>query len=336
MTSKEIRILAAKGKKKHYFILVLRSLFVIVGLSLLMKIIDVKKTISTITNISPWVIVAIICLESLSYIVDSQKIYILANHVYPLSGLWQSRVLSAFAGNFLPGVVTADVLRIFLIDRLKPGRKFFVALLLFTARIYGLTTLIFIFSCSLWLHNSLIPDSLRVLTGLISAFSLVLLAAPFIAGNPRIRRPLIRLIRFLRKVKIYHLGRKAYFALILFSSPKRLSQTYGISIIANLIVICCFWIIGNALHAQANFSIWVLLVCLSSFATLLPLGIGAIGTQDASLVAAAYYLNIPIEPILSTSIIMHFCRIVGTLPGIFFINQLTSFKKNRQVYEEQI
>ena len=62
-----------------------------------------------------------------------------------------------------------------------------------------------------------------------------------------------------------------------------------------------------------------LCVPVAAFVSFLPIGVGSVGPQDASIVDIGRLTGHPIEPLLAVSVLLHVVQIVATLPGLIWI-----------------
>jgi hypothetical protein len=91
--------------------------------------------------------------------------------------------------------------------------------------------------------------------------------------------------------------------------------------VTTLLVVFEFWLLSASLGLDVQFSEWALLVSIISVITFLPVGIGAIGSQDAALALLAPYFGQSVESFVAISVLMHVIRVVGTLPGLLFLGE---------------
>jgi hypothetical protein len=126
---------------------------------------------------------------------------------------------------------------------------------------------------------------------------------------------------FFKAQKVRRILRKVYLAFRSFGSFQNWLVASVTSLATFLIVISEFWAISNSLGLGVSFIEWALLVSVVSIATFLPVGIGAFGSQDAVLALLAPYFGQSIESFVALSVLIHVVRILGTLPGTFFLGE---------------
>ncbi len=261
-------------------------------------------------------------LEWAFFLVESWRIRFLSQGLYSFSTILRSRFVSLILGYVLPGLAVTEVARVFLMDREVPGNKMKIAFLLLTNRLFGFLALAAVFALPLILHW---PHYVGIFGPKIFAFILICGLVSLLPGIVQItalRAWIARRMRKTEKKKLYHFSRKIYLSLVQFTDRKRWVWVLLTSVLTNFIVIFEFWLIGNAVGSGIDFPTWCFIVPFIAVATFLPLGIGAVGTQDAALIAAASLLKVPVEPILAVSVAMHLLRYLGPLPGVFFVGDI--------------
>ena len=262
-------------------------------------------------------LIACLAIDTLFFLVETLRLVVLGEGQYRYGLLLRSRYLSALIGVLLPGLAASDLVRMFLIDRERPGNKTGILVLLLGNRLYGVLCL-----ASLGIIALSQPAGASLLDALhgwgpAAAIGAVALTAPLWVRW----QPFRHLCAFaFGRLPAFAAGpaSRALDALFAMASFPRWLFAVASCTLTNLLVVCQFWILGRAAGAGVSFGEWCLFVPFIAFATMLPLGIGAIGTQEAALLAAARLSGIRFEPLLLVSFAMHLVRIGGTLPGLAF------------------
>src|SRR5205807_901644 len=91
------------------------------------------------------------------------------------------------------------------------------------------------------------------------------------------------------------------------------------STLSNACLVLQFWLVGRAVGADLGLVEWAVCVPVAAFASFLPIGLGSIGPQDATIVIIGKLTGHPIEPLLAVSVLLHVIQIVGTAPGLLWI-----------------
>ena len=299
----------------------LRLLFAGAVFGLLCLFIDFNKFVREIQNVSLVVICMCVLSELAFYVIESVKLFFLGGFKYRFNPILHSRLLSAFLANFGPGMAVGDVLRVFILDRYKPGNKVYVASLLASGRIYGILPLAVVLPIFALLHSGLVekvgfPSILAA--GLVGLF---IWCSPLFFNSRFNRRLLFTFYLLVKVVSIRRLTRKIYLAFRSFCSVQNWMVGSATSLVTTLVVIFEFWILSNSLGLDVRFSEWALLVSIISVVTFLPVGIGAIGSQDAALALLAPFFGQSVESFIAISVLMHVIRMLGTLPGLLFLGE---------------
>jgi hypothetical protein len=278
---------------------------------------DVARFRSAISGVGLLPLLAALAVDVPFYLVETARLVYLSGGAYPFGVLLRSRYLSALIGTVLPGLAAADLVRVFLIDRTHPGNKTGILVLLLGNRVYGLISLV-----SLGIVALSQPGGETLLGRAhgwlpVSAVSVAVLTLPLWIRFAPFQRLCLALVGKLPDA-LARPGSRALEALLTMTSVRQWLFAIVTCTITNLLVVCEFWLLGGAVHVPVSFAQWCLLVPFIAVATMLPLGIGAIGTQEAALLAASRMIAVPFEPLLLVSAGMHLVRIGATLPGLAF------------------
>ena len=139
-----------KSLKKYMRLTVSLALIILISLLL-----DWRLLVSKLAEVNLLYIIIALCIELAFYVIESKRIQILLNNIYSFKQVFRSRLLSVFLGNFLPGTLSSEVLRVFILNSFNSGKKIMIASTLLLNRIYGLLALCFLFSISLGFTKTL-------------------------------------------------------------------------------------------------------------------------------------------------------------------------------------
>jgi hypothetical protein len=266
-------------------------------------------------------LIACFGVDTVFVMTESFRLLVLSQARYPFGLIVRSRYLSMLVGNLLPGLTAGDLVRVFLIDRARPGNKAGILVLLLGNRFYGLLSLA---SLGIVALSQPAGASLRARAhgwGPVIAVGVAALTAPLWARLPQVQRACAALLRRLPAV-VAGAAWRAFEAILGMTSVRQWLFAVVTCTLTNLLVVCQFWILSRALAAGVSFGGWCLIVPFVALATMLPLGIGAVGTQEAALFAASRLAGARFEPLLLVSFAMHIVRIGGSLPGLAFFGDL--------------
>lgn len=308
--------------KSKWLLRVLR-LSLLLGLALLIfNHINLPYFLSTLKKVSVFHVILAVALEWVFYSLESIRLQYLADRRYSFFDLFRSRILSVFVGNVLPGVASSEILRIFLLDRKAPGKKIFIGSVFLINRIYGLLALGLVFGVSLKLsHNA----NLRF-PSFTSELAILLVFTPLLFSLRFLRKLFVgflRTQRFLQKplkevyLALQHsLSFKVWF-LTIFSSV----GTVAISSLQ-------LYLLGMACGLILPFLDWVMTLGIVGVSSTLPIGIGVIGSQDSGFVLVSHLMGQPMELMVVVSLLLHLTRVFGSLPGVFFLKDISMFLAN--------
>jgi hypothetical protein len=278
---------------------------------------DVAKFTAALGAMGALPFIACFAIDVLFFVIETFRLVFLSRRAYPFWLLLRSRYLASLIGTILPGLAATDLVRVFLIDRARPGNKAAVLVLLLGNRLYGLLSLV-----SLGIIALLQPAGESLLGHAhgwlpVSAIGVVLLTLPLWLGLGPVQRLGAAVLRRLPPWPS-GIASRAWDALVAMTSVRQWSFAIVTCTATNLLVVCEFWLLSRAVHVPMSFGQWCLFVPFVAVATMLPLGIGAIGTQEAALLVASRLAGVPFEPLLLVSAGIHLVRIGGTLPGLAF------------------
>lgn len=256
------------------------------------------------------------------YLVESLRIHALCERKLKLKRIISSRFLSSLMSVFLPGTMSSDVLRLFLVDPKKTQSKIYVALLFLANRLYGLVAAAGLLFIALLFNPIPIPGEYGKIGGYLANVTLVAIVfAPLLFQFRGFRR-FFYFVVVHSKGRFKKLVKTGLHAMQSFSSTKAWSSSLVSSIFSCLFVVSEFWLIGREMGLTVSFSAWCVWVPLIGLAAFLPLGVGAFGSQDSAMLLGATVLGLPPEKVIATSLVIHSIRIVGVLPGLIWLGDL--------------
>ena len=230
-------------------------------------------------------------------------------------------MVTALVANVLPGMISAEVLRVFLVDRHRPGNKLYVGLLLLANRLYGLLALAALFLIAFSIDHQRLPLFVAAHRLPITLICISLLPTPLLLRVRLLRAGMVRLIRRLRG-RVKRVAYTVFSAVSHFCDPRRWALALGTSTLSNALVVLQFWIVGGSVGAGLTLTEWAICVPLSAIASFLPIGFGSIGPQDATFVIVGRLTGHSIERLLAVSVLMHVVQVAATLPGFLFLSDI--------------
>ncbi len=262
-------------------------------------------------------------LELAFYFIESVRIWFLSGRAWTLLTLWKTRLASVFIGIFLPGAISSDGVRVMMLSsggEVSPWRTLLILLL---NRLYGVFALVVILFLSIRLKPTALNNIDLEWSPLFYFVGGAFVISPLLF-KLRLFRRLLLSFRPLLRGKIRHLYGVSYLALSQFSSARNWSIALTSSMVTNLIVVSQFACLGYALGSSLEFPQWIVCVSVVSLASFVPLGFGAFGSQDLSLVGIGLAFGQKPENLLLISLLIHFFRILGAFLGILYIQETTS------------
>ena len=252
------------------------------------------------------------------YLVETWRIRRLSLGRYRFGALLRARMVATLVTNVLPGMASGEVLRVFLIDRNRPGNKLYVGLLLLANRLYGVLALASLFLIGFAVEHRQLPPFVAAHLPLLVGGCLLVLPTPLWLRVRPVRAAMVRGIRRLRG-RLKRVAYVVFNAIGHFCDPRRWAVALASSTLSNALLVLQFWVIGRAVGADLSLLEWTVCVPVAAFASFLPIGVGSVGPQDASIVVIGHLTGHAIEPLLAVSVLLHVVQIVGTLPGLLWI-----------------
>lgn len=284
---------------------------------LLLWFVDLGQLWLSLTQIGLLPFALVVSLEWAFYAVETFRIRVLSGNRYSLGAILRSRLLSVFAGNFLPGFASSELLRMLVLDKERPGNKIYLALLLLANRIYGLIGLAALLLIALIPKDSGLPVYMQDYRLQIATVCTAVLISPLVFHLRRVRRLMAGWVRR-QSGRVRHFVRMFYLALVEFADTSHWAAALSTSALTNVMTVFAFWLIGNSIGLHASFFLWLVSIPLVTIATFLPIGYGAVGTQDAAMVMLSQFLGESPESLLAVSITIHLVRILGSVPGALY------------------
>ena len=300
----------------------LQLAFLTALVSVIARDFDAAKFTTALKSVGVLPILACFAVDAGFVGVESFRILVLSRRAYAFWLIVRSRYLSMLMSMVLPGLAAGDVVRVFLMDRSKPGNKAGILVLLLGNRLYGLLCLV-----SLGIVALAQPAGASLLAKAqgwgpaVVAAGLVALTLPMWTHWTVVRRVCDGSLARLPKL-FAEPATRAFTALLGMTSLRQWLFAVATSTMTNLLVVTEFWILSTAAGLNISFAEWCLFVPFIAVATVLPLGLGAIGTQEAALLAVSRLAGIQFEPLLLVSVAMHVVRLGCSLPGFAFYGDL--------------
>src|SRR5687768_15415596 len=88
-------------------------------LALAAYFVDLREVLQSLSSLSLGILGLCLVLEWAFYLVEGWRTTALAENGYPFGAILRTRLLASFTSSFLPGLMSGEVLRVFLLDRLR-------------------------------------------------------------------------------------------------------------------------------------------------------------------------------------------------------------------------
>ncbi len=322
-----------RGRERAF--LALKLLFLVGAVWFLLtkiRLADLKNSASEVGLLTLLIAVAI---ESSGHFLDSLRQKIWLRNERPkvkFLSFVRARYLSSFLGNFLPSAFFSDAVRAsFLTKEIGLGPESWASTVM--VRVVGLLVTFCIMVTGVTLGFAGVPDSslsfrflfvISVIFFSLIAFFLCLNAS-FIGWIEkklgqfvpvRYAKVTQSLVRFLVMLGRYR------------SDVSGLVSVFLVSVVYQLTTVVMVAWICHSVHVPVEPFKLLFQIPLISLLVMVPASINGIGIQDASWIYLMGSSGVSVDKLLVISLVWHFARIAGTLPGGLVLLQFK--KKNSQ------
>ncbi len=282
----------------------------------LFQSLDWGKVILKVQNTKGSALFIALCLQFALVFLDAERhrrILSGAHSEFKLKGVYPAKFLGLITGNFIPGGISGDAVRAYRLSQYNPEIPFSsVISSLLLSRIFGLICMLPLLALGLlslnWDPSKI--DAVEILAAFTTTL-LVITLSTVLARKRRIQHSLQALVARYR----YPI-RKEWLQLVLLS--------FVIHFLNSLVVFTLC--VGMSLDVMFMKLIWV--TPSVGLISMLPISLGAYGTQDISWVELMAHENFQREALLGVSLLWHFLRVTTSLPGAFQLLDWLS-QKNR-------
>jgi uncharacterized membrane protein YbhN (UPF0104 family) len=229
--------------------------------------------------------------------------------------------LSSFLGQFMPGVVGMEAIRVVALGRsIRNNALAFASILV--DRILGFFSLVLVVLLALWLDP--LPDvnlpaavNYAALIGLVAlVLGSIVLITPALRGPFELLMPgPIRRIISPRLHKVYACL-DAYRGI-----PLRVLFVLLLSVLVQFQAIFESYAMARALHLHVDVAYFILFVPVISFLLMLPISIGGLGLREGAYIYMFHTLTqqMTYSEAFTLSLIMMFVVRLASLPGFYFV-----------------
>jgi len=212
-----------------------------------------------------------------------------------------------FFNQILPTGVGGDVVRAWRCSRVGIALGAAIRSILLD-RACGYTVLVIIYAAALPSLLKLLPE-VRERAGVVAVLAAALVGLLALVSLDYLPRPLLGLRIIAPFAELSRECRR------LFTYPQRCGAVLSLSVLAILLSIIAFKLIGDAVGSRLSIGIWAMVVPPVAFIQLLPVSLAGWGVREMALVVALGSFGVPAETALAISVMMGFCLILLGLPG---------------------
>lgn len=295
------------------------SLLLVVALVLYVDLDQVGRILAASRpDVLAWLVALVMAMRILS----AYRWYLLMRTGRPdiaFMSLVRISLISVFAGNFLPGGVGAEAVRIYGAARASSD----LALAFSSAvveRAFGLVILLAMVAAGLSFGPPGLPEVLRTwsIVGLIGlAIGAWLMMA---------RRPRARVTAWLSAwpvlAPVNDRLRKLYARFDLFAVGRVLPWTFVLSFLLQLGRVMSAFLAARALHVDVGFLSLLVILPAAFLVSILPISIGGLGLREGTMVSLLGMMGVAPAAGFSLSVLLLATNFVTTLPGAVFLAQM--------------
>jgi uncharacterized protein (TIRG00374 family) len=221
-----------------------------------------------------------------------------------------------FGNNFLPTGIGGDGIRVAILSRERDVTLPRALVSVSLDRLLGLLGLAVLFLPALWYgipsslvmaSGTFVSDRTNILLMLLVIVGIVLLAGamwslPWLRGA--IRRVFMRFAGMRDGLPVSY-GRW----------PAMLSETFGLSVLSQLLLAVTQWCVLKAVHVEVSFGATLWLILIVSFSLLLPITVNGLGLQEGIYVVLLSYYGVSRLSALGAALLIRLLMIAYSLIG---------------------
>jgi len=236
--------------------------------------------------------------------------------------LFRVQLAANFLGSFLPSSVGVDAVRIAALCRSGEPAPAVIAATLVDRISLALATMLLGAAMLLFFTQAFIPDNVR---HMVFAATVVVLAIGAFCLHKSVRR-WVRLTLLPRVPERFRqtLHDVADAALTYRTEHGALIRLLLVTILTFVLRIYFAKTVAYAVGLDLSILKLLMVIPILWIIVMLPITVGGIGVQDAGYVALMAFLGVPAALAVSMSLIEHVVTRLASLPGVLFVNEITS------------
>ena len=271
---------------------------------------DLSRAAEIMGQASPPLLAGALVALAAASVVAGLRWHLILSAVAPSPGpgiLLKVSFVGLFFNQVLPTGVGGDAVRAWRCSRLGIGLGTAIRSILLD-RACGYTVLVIIYAAALPSLLKLLPE-VRERAGVVAVLAAALVGLLALVSLDYLPRPLLGLRIIAPFAELSRECRR------LFTYPQRCGAVLSLSVLAILLSIIAFKLIGDAVGSRLSIGIWAMVVPPVAFIQLLPVSLAGWGVREMALVVALGSFGVPAETALAISVMMGFCLILLGLPG---------------------
>lgn len=249
-------------------------------------------------------------------------------HHVPLAVVCRVHFMSSFLGQFMPGVVGMEALRVVAMGR-ATGHLAMAFASVFVDRVMGVMSLLSLVVLGLVLKPAVLPEQLR---WLLLAVTLTLVLGCLAVLTPSLRGLVEKLTPGPLRAKVVPKLRKVYACLDAYRArPGLLLLSYVLAVGVHLLNCTQAFAVGLALGVTVPWWSFYVFTPMVMFAVMMPLSISGLGVREGLYAFFFSHVGMPLEQAVTMGLATMLLVRVASLPGMYFV--ITTRKDEREALE---
>ena len=315
---------------KNSIILSLKLLLTGLMLYYVMTLVDTEELKPLLTGLDKELLVSALLVHFIAFYIMSIRWWLIlvsigthVNHARILPSYY----LGLFCNNFLPTSMGGDVIRIAKMRAEGVNTN----LLIFSTlsdRIIGLLSIIIMgiigINTSIAIQDTMNQESLIT----INIVSCIIFLTLLLAMHSKLRNRIFQISveKWTLPSKLNNLLVYCNNNLDSLKNNTLIPKVILLSLISQILIIICYYLIGKSLHIELSFMEYVLLVPIVALLSSIPISVGGLGVREGTIIFLLGAVGVSTPNAVSISLLYLAILILVTIPGSIFL--LTGKRKN--------
>lgn len=279
---------------------------------------DLSQIDEILVNSQPVLLLAVVFIYVLERLLAAYRWHLLLGTIHALIP-WrialQITFISSFFGNFLPGIVGSELIRIYAITKSTANLSAAVSTIVFD-RAIGALALMGIALSAIAFAPKNIPVSINIASVVVL---ILLIVGLFVVTQSKSREKIFKVFRYLSPDIIRPRIERLFLAIELIATRKKvLIVSVFLAIMFQLLRIIAVAVGAYALNYEIPIVYFLLYVPIILVVMMIPISIGGLGVREAGFVYFFGAELMPPEAAFTLSLVIYAATVIAPSPGLYF------------------